>query len=277
MFGREPRLPVDNMFPLCTESRGDYVQNVRQALDWAWNKATENSTKAREHQKRYYDKRVRGATLMIGDKVLVRNCSFDGPHKLHDKWSADIYTVKEQPDPRTPVFVVEPDNGGSRRTLHRNLLLSVESVREDNPDVSTDNQAVQKVPPSTRDNGTPKSSSATPKPVLREDGYKGTTSELEDGEDGGESDPDDDEFTILVPESNVQLPESRLCEPQPVNDFQPVAEEVPVVDQNSNNVPLQPPSNLSPPVPVPRRSVRPKQPPSWQTTGEFAFSIYMIR
>ncbi|GFR77252.1 ty3/Gypsy family of RNase HI in long-term repeat domain-containing protein [Elysia marginata] len=147
------------------------------------------------------------------------------------------------------------------------------AVREDNPDVSPDKQAVQKVPPSTKDQRTPKSSSATPKPVLREDGVKGTTPELEDGENGGESDSDDDEFAILVPESNVQIPESRLCEPQPLNDFQPVAEEVPVVDQNSNNVPLQPPSNLPPPVPVPRRSVRPKQPPPWQTSGEIAFSI----
>ncbi|GFR68622.1 Pol polyprotein [Elysia marginata] len=181
MFGREPRLTVDNMFPLCTESLGYYMQNVKQALDWAWNKATENSTKARENQKKYYDKRVRGeeggGTLMIGDKVLVRNCSFDEPHKLHDKWSADIHTVKEQPDPMTPVFVVEPDNGGGR------------------------------------DNETSKSSSATPKPVLREDGVKDTTSELEGGEDRVESDSDDDEFAILVPESNAQIPESCLCAP----------------------------------------------------------------
>ncbi|GFR90686.1 hypothetical protein ElyMa_004310600 [Elysia marginata] len=175
--------------------------------------------------------------------------------------------------PLTPVFVVEPVNGGIRRTLHRNLLLPVEGVREDNPDVSPDNQAVQKVPLSTRDNGTSKSISATPTPVLREDGVKGTTSELEDGEDGKESDPDDDEFVILVPESHVQIPETCLCVPQPVNDFQPVAEEVPVVDQNSPSVPLKPPSDLSPPVPLPHRSVRPKQPTSWQTAGEILFSI----
>ena len=33
MFGREPRLPVDNMFPLCSEPRGDYITNVKEALE----------------------------------------------------------------------------------------------------------------------------------------------------------------------------------------------------------------------------------------------------
>ena len=85
MFGREPRLPVDNMFPLRSEPRGDYITNVKEALEWAWAKASENGSKAKESQKKYYDKRVRGAALILGDKVLVRNCSFEGPHKLQDK------------------------------------------------------------------------------------------------------------------------------------------------------------------------------------------------
>ena len=52
MFGREPRLLVDNMFPLRAEPRGDYVSNVKQALEWAWAKATDNSAKAKESQKK---------------------------------------------------------------------------------------------------------------------------------------------------------------------------------------------------------------------------------
>ena len=98
MFGREPRLPVDNMFPLCSEPRGDYITNVKKPSEWAWAKASENGSKAKESQKNYYDKRVRGATLILGDKVLVRNCSFEGPHKFQDKWSDDIFVMKEQPD-----------------------------------------------------------------------------------------------------------------------------------------------------------------------------------
>ena len=56
---------------------------------------------------------------------IIYNCSFEGPHKLQDKWSDDIFVVKEQPDSGTPVFVVEPVNGGRKRTLLRNLLLPV--------------------------------------------------------------------------------------------------------------------------------------------------------
>ena len=184
MFEREPRLPVDNMFPLCSEPRGDYTTNVKKALEWAWAKALENGSKAKESQKNYYDKRVSEATLILGDKVLVRNCSFESPHKLQDKWSGDIFVVKEQPDSRTPVFVVEPVNGGRKRTLHRNLLLPVESVRKDRPDVSPDNVATRKALPSAKTNRTPGSISAMPQQGLHEDEVKGTTSELELEVDG---------------------------------------------------------------------------------------------
>ncbi|KAK3741822.1 hypothetical protein RRG08_018522 [Elysia crispata] len=40
MFGREPRLSVDNRFPLCSEPRGDYITSVKKALEWAWAKAS---------------------------------------------------------------------------------------------------------------------------------------------------------------------------------------------------------------------------------------------
>ena len=207
MFGREPRLPVDNMFPLCSEPRGDYITNVKEALEWAWAKASENGSKAKESQKNYYDKRVRGAALILGDKVLVRNCFFEGPHKLQDKWSDDIFVVKEQPDSRTPVFVVKPMNGGRKRTLHRNLLLSVESVREDCPDVSPDNVVTRKALPSVKTNRIPGSISAMPQQVLHEDEVKGTTSELEQ-EDDGKSDLDESEFVQIFSEPEVQRPGS---------------------------------------------------------------------
>ncbi|KAK3738639.1 hypothetical protein RRG08_006735 [Elysia crispata] len=155
MFGREPRLPVDNMFPLCSEPR----------------------------------------------------------------------------DSGTPVFVVEPINGGRKRTLHRNLLLPVESVREDHPGVSPDNVATRKALPSIKTNRTPGSTSAMPQQVLHEDEVKGTTSELE-LEDDGESDLD--ENTLM---------------------------------------PVTPRPGSPPPIPVPRRSVRLKQPPKWHTSGEFSMSL----
>ncbi|KAK3790068.1 hypothetical protein RRG08_038765 [Elysia crispata] len=188
--------------------RGDYITNVKKALEWAWAKASENGSKAKESQENYYDKRVRGAALILGDRVLVRNGSFEGPHKLQDKWSDDIFVVKEQPDSRTPVFVVELVNRWRKRTLHRNLLLPVESVRKDRPDVSPDTVEIRKALPSDKTNRTPGSISAMPQQVLHEDEVKGTTSELEQ-EDDGESDLDESEFVQIFSEPEVQRPGSR--------------------------------------------------------------------
>ncbi|KAK3787697.1 hypothetical protein RRG08_031926 [Elysia crispata] len=243
------------MFPLCSEPRGDYITNVKKALEWAWAKASENGSKAKESQKNYYGKRVRGATLILGDKVLVRNCSFEGPHKLQDKWSDDIFVVKEQPDSGTPVFGVEPVNGGRKRALHRNLLLPVESVRAatDRPDVSLDNVATRKALPSAKTNRTPGSISAMPQQVLHEDEVKGTTSQLE-LEDYGESDLDESEFVQIFSEPEVQRPGSR---PRALS--RDIAAQSDESDDTVDDLipldtllPVTPRLGSPPPVPVPR-------------------------
>ena len=42
---------------------------------------------------------------------------------MQDKWEPEEYAVIEQPIAGTPVYRVQPVNGGNIRTLHRNLLL----------------------------------------------------------------------------------------------------------------------------------------------------------
>ena len=82
-------------------------------------------------------------------------------------------------------------DGGRKRTLHRNLFLPEESVREDRPDAMW-----QHALPSAKTNRNPGSISAMPQQVLHGDEVevKRTTSELkleDDGEiDLGESDFD---------------------------------------------------------------------------------------
>ena len=183
----------------------------------------------------------------------------------------------EQPDSRTPVFVVEPVNGGRKRTLHRNLLLPVESVREDSPEVKPDEKAIQKAPLSTRKIRAHTPSSATPKPVLHEVEAKSTLSLMEDE---GESDLDDQEFDVVVTEPRAQIGTSRPCSPLCDPDSErPDGVGSPTLDVCSPDT-LPPetssrhtsPSPPTPPVPAPRRSARAKQPPSWHATGEFAMS-----
>ncbi|KAK3765524.1 hypothetical protein RRG08_054048 [Elysia crispata] len=154
---------------------------------------------------------------------------------------------------RTPVFGVEPVNGGRKRALQRNLLLPVESVREDRPDVIPDNVATRKALPSAKTNRTPGSISAMPQEVLHEDGVKGTTSELEQ-EDDGESDLDESEFVQIFSEPEVQKPGSR---PRALSrDIAAQSDELDdtVVDlvPLDTLLPVTPRPGSPPPVPVPR-------------------------
>ena len=66
---------------------------------------------------------MKGPQLQEKDIVLVKIVAHKGRHKLQDKWEPEEYIVVEQPISGTPVYKVQPVNGGNIRTLHRNLLL----------------------------------------------------------------------------------------------------------------------------------------------------------
>ena len=55
---------------------------------------------------------------------------------MQDKWEPEKYVVIEQPIADTPVYKVQPVNGGNIRTLHRNLLLPLGVKLE--PDYKSD-------------------------------------------------------------------------------------------------------------------------------------------
>ena len=131
MFGRHPRLPIDLVLGVESEERqtGDiheYTRELREKLENAYRIASEGAGKSSEKQKEHYDRKVRGATVQVGDRVLVRNLSLRGKQKLANKWEDEIHLVLEQPTNGFPVFVVKREDGiGRRRTLHRNMLLPV--------------------------------------------------------------------------------------------------------------------------------------------------------
>ena len=88
--------------------------------------AQKNSRKSQERRKDHYDKKVRGATVQVGDRVLVKIVAFDGRHKIADRWEEDPYIIISKPNPDIPVFKVRKENGeGRERVLHRNLLLPI--------------------------------------------------------------------------------------------------------------------------------------------------------
>merc|ERR1711954_85729 len=110
LFGRPPRLPVDNLFP--REKTAQQIQDVGEALKWAWSEASKQDAQRKQKNREYYNRKVRGATLETGDRILVKECSFEGPHKLKDKWSDEIFLVVDKPHSDMPVYRVRPESGG---------------------------------------------------------------------------------------------------------------------------------------------------------------------
>ena len=73
-----------------------------------------------------YNLRCRGATLSVGDLVLVKQTAWKGRHKIQDKWEDREYQVVDQPTPGIPVYTVQCLTGGQTKVLHRNLLLPLQ-------------------------------------------------------------------------------------------------------------------------------------------------------
>ena len=132
LFGREPRLPVDVEFGLQRGnqkgplSESNYVCQLRRQLKFAHNKAKQVASKQQARHKGLYDRKCRGATLDVGDLVLVKQTAWKGRHKIQDRWEDEEYQVVEQPTPGVPVYVVKSIAGGRPRVLHRNLLLPLQ-------------------------------------------------------------------------------------------------------------------------------------------------------
>ena len=118
-LGREPRLPVDVEFGLQRGSQkgplseSNYVSQLKRQLKCAHNKAKQVASKQQARHKELYDRKCRGATLDIGDLVLVKQTAWKGRHKIQDCWEDDEYQVVDQPTPGIPVYVVKSLAGGS--------------------------------------------------------------------------------------------------------------------------------------------------------------------
>ena len=73
-----------------------------------------------------YNLRCRGATLSVGDLVLVKQTAWKGRHKIQDRWEDREYQVVDQPTPGIPLYTVKSLVGGQTKVLHRNLLLPLQ-------------------------------------------------------------------------------------------------------------------------------------------------------
>ena len=132
LFGREPRLPVDVEFGLQrggkrgSPGESSYISQLRRRLKFAYRKAKHMAQKQQARHRGLYDLKCRGATLTVGDLVLVKQTAWKGRHKIQDRWESREYQVVDQPTPGIPVYTVKSLTGEQTKVLHRNLLLPLQ-------------------------------------------------------------------------------------------------------------------------------------------------------
>ena len=166
MFGREPRLPIDVQFGINKETEDshtytEYARKLRERLSFAYDLSAKHSKAAQGNQAHNYNKKVRGGLLHVGDTVLVRNKHVHFLDKLADLWEEEPYTVLKKPYDSLPLYIVRPISGGRKRTLHRNMLMSIPgndktTTASDEPAVEeSDSESEHLVTVLTQDSPTP--------------------------------------------------------------------------------------------------------------------------
>lgn len=144
MFGREARMPVDLCFGTssdntCKETYLKYVKDLRKELKAAYNLAESAAARQNKGNKERYDRKVKFAQLLPGDRVLIRKLGLQGKHKLADHWASTPYVVESQLS-NLPVFRLKPEDGdGPIKILHHNHILPLGQkvclVPTQNPDI----------------------------------------------------------------------------------------------------------------------------------------------
>ena len=135
MFGREARMPVDSVLttdavePKMQKSYANYVNEWERSMNEAFAIAKQHAEKSGERNKRYYDQKVRGVAIEVGDRVLLRNHKEKGgTGKLKNFWEDVVYRV-EQRDNSIPVFTIRPEDGsGQSKRVHKNNIMKCNDI-----------------------------------------------------------------------------------------------------------------------------------------------------
>lgn len=129
MFGRTPRLPVDILFEKGllnneTVNVHKYVQSLEKDLREAMLITQEHAKRQQAKQAEYYDRKGKGHSLELGDRVLLANKGERGKKKLADRWEKVVYVVVGKRGALNTYQIRNPGTGRTK-TVHRNLLMPV--------------------------------------------------------------------------------------------------------------------------------------------------------
>ncbi len=132
VFGRESRLPIDCILPIAPhktnrKSYDKFVKEWKQSMRDAYQIVGQNIEKAGKANKKRYDAKAKSVQIAVGDKVLVRNTEKGGTGKLRSWWEQKIYKVTEIQE-LVPVYTIRPIDGGTEKTVHRNMLMKVSNM-----------------------------------------------------------------------------------------------------------------------------------------------------
>lgn len=124
MFGRKPKEPIDSVFETVVDksnnrTAAEYLEDLKVRLKTTQNLVKQYSDKARLKQKYHFDKKANAAKKTVGEKVFVETLSFEGKHKIADRFEEDLYEVVEQPRQEIPLFKIRSEKKGIEKTLHR--------------------------------------------------------------------------------------------------------------------------------------------------------------
>lgn len=161
MFGRVPRLPVDVLFRTVLHdsnvtSYDKYVASLADDLKEALVIAQEHAVKEQRRHARLYNRKVKGSSIEVGDRVLLANKTERGKKKLADKWESTIYTVVDM-NADTHTYRICDTVTGREKVVHRNLLMLVNFLPVDNEidmsDLPPSMSAAESSPPGSADAG----------------------------------------------------------------------------------------------------------------------------
>lgn len=161
MFGRVPHLPVDVLFHTVLHdsnvtSYDKYVASLTSDLREVLLIAQEHALKEQRRHAHLYNRKVKGSSTEVGDRVLLANKTEQGKKKLADKWESTIYTFVDM-NAETHTYRIHDTVTDREKVVNRNLLLLVSFLtveREtDKPDLPLSMSAAGCSPPGTAEAG----------------------------------------------------------------------------------------------------------------------------
>ena len=143
MFGRKPRLVVDNMLGLNTDQPDvqsdscidEWVADHYNRLSIAYKQALDKQEAEATRRKRLHDLDTNDDGLPVNGLVYLRNHP-SGRNKIQDVWKSTPYKVVKRVDPLGNVYVIEPYGWeGLCKTVNRSELRDAKQIiRDDDPD-----------------------------------------------------------------------------------------------------------------------------------------------